>query len=323
MKKNYTIPIEQNKIDQLYNLWLNNGYDSINDIDIVEEHLNGIEKNISEIKLYTFETPTFIESSCITIYDKNLPVLAGLGEVCTEINSRGNGFAGKLCSIARDDFFSKNSAEAIFLGTINPKAQKIYENLGWVKIPRSKIMFNSKKGESFEDFINNYYTKTENSDIFINNGSPKFRISLIPYFFSQISNHNIDLNAYIIGNNYSSMCLSLYNKFDQITKNKGQWFVMTDHINKIYSTSSFKTISKDILRLDGTYKKGYEKYFIELLKNNLTAIDLLDSQRIICEVSNNDKDKIEIFRELGFRESYNNEIEGYKREENFKILEIK
>tara|TARA_B110000263_G_scaffold53065_1_gene44533 strand:+ start:999 stop:1970 length:972 start_codon:yes stop_codon:yes gene_type:complete len=323
MKKSYTIPIEQNKIDQLYNLWLNNGYETKEDIDIVENHLLGFEKDISEIKLYTFENPSSssIESSCITIYNKNLPIIAGLGEVCTEITSRGNGLAGKLCAIAKEDFFSKERSEGIFLGTVNPIAQKIYEKLGWVQIPKSKVMFNSKKGESFQDFIDGYYD--EKSDIFINNGSPKFRISLIAYFLSQISDYNVDINVGIIGNNYSSMCLSLYNKFDEITKNNGQWFVMSNHKNKIFSTSSFKNISKDILRLDGTYRKGYEKYFIDLLKNNLRIIDLNSPKRIICEILEKDQDKIELFKELGFLESKNYHKNTYEKGKVFSILERK
>jgi len=319
MKKKYTIPIEQNKIKQLYDLWLNNGYDTKSDIDIVDEHLLGIEKKVSEIKLYTFETSTFIESSCITIYDKKLPNLAGLGEVCTEINSRGNGLAGKLCNLAKDDFFSKDVAQGIFLGTVNPKAQRIYEKLGWVKIPNSKIMFNSKKGESFEEFITKYYA--EKSEIIFNNSSPKFRIPLIAYFFSQISDNTIDLNAGIIGNNYSSMCLSLYNKFDQITKDGGQWFVMSDHMNKIFSTSSFKNISKDVLRLDGTYKKDYENHFIELIKNNLRIIDSLNPKRIICEIFESNEEKIRIFEDLGFKYSNNKKIKEYVNGKNLKILE--
>ena len=323
MKKSYTIPIEQNKIDQLYNLWLNNGYETKEDIDIVENHLLGFEKDISEIKLYTFENPSSssIESSCITIYNKNLPIIAGLGEVCTEITSRGNGLAGKLCAIAKEDFFSKERSEGIFLGTVNPIAQKIYEKLGWVQIPKSKVMFNSKKGESFQDFIDGYYD--EKSDIFINNGSPKFRISLIAYFLSQISDYNVDINVGIIGNNYSSMCLSLYNRFDEITKNNGQWFVMSNHKNKIFSTSSFKNISKDILRLDGTYRKGYEKYFIDLLKNNLRIIDLNSPKRIICEILEKDQDKIELFKELGFLESKNYHKNTYEKGKVFSILERK
>ena len=52
MKKTYTIPIEEKTISQLYNLWLNNGYDSKDDIDIKEIHMSGIEKAVSEIKLY-------------------------------------------------------------------------------------------------------------------------------------------------------------------------------------------------------------------------------------------------------------------------------
>ena len=124
MKKNYTIPIEQNKIDQLYNLWLNNGYETKEDIDIVENHLLGFEKDISEIKLYTFENSSSIESSCITIYNKNSPLIAGLGEVCTEITSRGNGLAGKLCAIAKEDFFSKERSEGIFFRNSKSNSSK-------------------------------------------------------------------------------------------------------------------------------------------------------------------------------------------------------
>jgi len=321
MKKNYTIPIERNKIDQLYNLWLNNGYETNEDIDITKEHLLGIEKDISEIKLYTFENSSSIESSCITIYNKKLPIIAGLGEVCTEITSRGKGLAGTLCNIAKEDFFSNKSSEGIFLGTVNPSAKKIYKKLGWVKIPNSKVMFNSKEDISFQDFIDDYYY--DKSEIFIQNGSPKFRISLIPYFLSQISNHNVDINAGIIGNDCSSMCLGTYNRFDEITKNKGQWFVMSNNKNKIFSTSSFKSISNGTIQLDGTYKKGYENYFIDLIKNNLSTLNSDNCERIICEVLEIDQDKIQLFKELGFLETRNNESKTLKRGKVFKILEIK
>ena len=153
MKKTYTIPIEEKTISQLYNLWLNNGYDSKEDIDIKEIHMSGIEKAVSEIKLYTYEDENSINSSCITVYDKKLKKIAGLGEVCTKSDSRGKGFAKDLCRIAKEDFFSNSESEGIFLGTVNPLAQKIYENLGWVQIPNSKVMFNSKRNLTFEEFI--------------------------------------------------------------------------------------------------------------------------------------------------------------------------
>ena len=48
-------------------------------------------KEITNIKLFTYELDDQIKSSCITLYDKKLRTLAGLGEVCTEKKSRGNG----------------------------------------------------------------------------------------------------------------------------------------------------------------------------------------------------------------------------------------
>ena len=307
MKKTYTIPIEDKTISQLYNLWLNNGYDSKDDIDIKEIHMSGIEKAVSEIKLYTYEDENSINSSCITVYDKKLKKIAGLGEVCTKSDSRGKGFAKDLCRIAKEDFFSNSESEGIFLGTVNPLAQKIYENLGWVQIPNSKVMFNSKRNLTFEEFIHNYYGHSKSLEI--NEGSPKYRIPIIPYFFSEISSMKVDINVGIIGNNYSSMCLSTYNKFDKLSSEAGDWFVVSDDENKIYATSSYICDNNRNFRIDGTYKENFKKEFIKLISHNIHKLNEMNSKIIYSHILDEDKEKIEIFNQLGFKKKRNIKIQ--------------
>ena len=57
------------------------------------------------------------------------PRLGGLGGVATAPGSRGLGMATRLSSAARDDFHSEGG-DALFLGTRNPAARRIYARCG-------------------------------------------------------------------------------------------------------------------------------------------------------------------------------------------------
>ena len=142
MKKNYIIPITDEKINGLYDLWFNHGFE-IDGVDVDKTLLGGSEKNINQINLYSIEKDSDFLSSVILIFPKDNSTVSGLGEVCTRIDSRGRNYATNLCKLARDDFFSKSNAQGNFLGTTNPVAAKIYERLGWKKITNSLVMFNS------------------------------------------------------------------------------------------------------------------------------------------------------------------------------------
>ena len=300
MKKIYTIPINEKKIFQLYKLWLNNGYETEKDIDIKKNHLLGSEKEITNIKLFTYELDDQIKSSCITLYDKKLRTLAGLGEVCTEKKSRGNGYAKDLCNDAKEDFFSNKESEGIFLGTVNPVAQKIYENLGWIQIRNSKVMFNSRQNIDFDEFIYDFYNN--NQSLTLSKGSSEHRIPIIAYFLSEINEFKVDLNAGIIGNNFSSMCLSAYNKFESIRNNFGDWFVISDNRNKIFAISTIKNIDENNIRIDGNYKKNYKNEFINLIKSNIDSVNNLNLNSLYVNILEKYLEKKEIFNQLGFIE---------------------
>ena len=137
MQQKHIIPISDPKIENLYYLWLNNGFEKEEKIDIKKALLKGSEKDLHQINLYSIEHNGEILSSVILIFQRDNPYISGLGEVCTKIDVRGNNYASKLCKLARDDFFSIDNSECNFLGTVNPNAARIYKRLGWKK---SKIL---------------------------------------------------------------------------------------------------------------------------------------------------------------------------------------
>ena len=52
MQKKSIIPITDKKIDKLYKLWLENGFEKEEKIDFTKSLLRGSEKNINQINLY-------------------------------------------------------------------------------------------------------------------------------------------------------------------------------------------------------------------------------------------------------------------------------
>jgi len=310
MLKTYTIPITNHQIKDLFNLWIDNGFESERNIDINKNLLLGLENNVNSIKLYVFESNSFIQSSAIILSNNQNPSISALGEVCTSIKSRGNGYASKLCKKIVEDYFSIDKNEVIFLGTVNPVAKKIYESLGWESISNSDVMFNSKSQKSFESFLSEYYASTLEKKI--SNGNSNFRLSIIPFVLSLRSTHQIDLNSNINLINISSGCLSLYNKFDFIDEKNGKWFCIANNENNIFSVASFLKDESNNFRLDGLFNTLWHKESLKLMKYIIGQLKNETPKSIYVEIYEKDEYKFKLFVELGFivKESYKKEIEG-------------
>lgn len=298
MEKNYIIPIAKEKINGLYNLWFNNGFDNEDNVDVDKILLRGSEKNINQINLYSIERDSEFLSSVILIFPKDNPTISGLGEVCTRIDSRGRNYASSLCKLARDDFFSKSNAEGNFLGTVNPVAAKIYEKLGWKKITNSLVMFNSVNNISFDNFVEQNYISSEKLNI--SEGSPYFRLPLIPFVLSNKKFIYSDINVGILGELESSYCLSLYDKFDSLLKRNGNWYCMHNLNNQIYGISTYQEEKPKIYRIDGFNNHIYKNDFHNLLDKTIKSILEKDPLKIYVDVLMDDKYKYETFSELNF-----------------------
>ncbi len=303
MLKTYTIPITTKQITNLYDLWVNNGFENEKNIDINKNLLSGSEVKSNQIKLYVYEKAATVLSSAIIIINNNNPSISGVGEVCTSVNSRGKGLANALCEKIVDDYFLNNQSRAIFLGTINPVAEKIYKSLGWQMIKNTNVMFNSKNQDDFESFLLTY--NKPNSTKIITKGNSDFRISIIPFVLSQRSKNQIDLNSKVNLINKLSSCLGLYNKYDSLYVKKGNWFSVSDNENRLFSIVSYLEKEDKKFRIDGLFNYLYydeAKKLVEFVINKLVN---QKPNKISVEIYKKDTSKLQMFHELGFIEKNN------------------
>tara|TARA_B100000579_G_scaffold86857_2_gene68110 strand:- start:64761 stop:65723 length:963 start_codon:yes stop_codon:yes gene_type:complete len=303
MLKTYTIPITTKQITNLYDLWVNNGFENEKNIDINKNLLSGSEVKSNKIKLYVYEKAATVLSSAIIIINNNNPSISGVGEVCTSVNYRGKGLANTLCEKIVDDYFLNNQSRAIFLGTINPVAEKIYKSLGWQMIKNTNVMFNSKNQDDFESFLLTY--NKPNSTKIITKGNSDFRISIIPFVLSQRSKNQIDLNSKVNLINKLSSCLGLYNKYDSLYVKKGNWFSVSDNENRLFSIVSYLEKEDKKFRIDGLFNYLYydeAKKLVEFVINKLVN---QKPNKISVEIYKKDTSKLQMFHELGFIEKNN------------------
>lgn len=300
MLKTYTIPITTKQITNLYYLWINNGFENEKNIDIDKKLLSGAEFESNQIKLYVYENDNTVLSSAIIVTNNKNPSFAGLGEVCTSVNSRGKGLANSLCEKIVDDYFSSDQSKAIFLGTVNPIAEKIYKSLGWQTIYNSNVMFNSKNQDDFESFLITY-NKSKLPKNF-SKGNSDFRLSIIPFALSLRSINQIDLNSKVNLINKSSSCLGLYNKYDSLYLKNGNWFSVSDNENRIFSIVSYLEKENKEFRIDGLFNYLYAEDAKKLVVLAIDEIIKQKPNKIFVEIYKKDISKIQMFHELGFVE---------------------
>ena len=105
-----------------------------------------------------------LAGTCGIMTPRANPEFAGIGEVATRPEYRGRGIAGRLCRQALDEF-TENGGEAVFLGTENPSAARIYHRLGWRRIANSTVYANITSGASPEEYLADYFRAPSPVDI--------------------------------------------------------------------------------------------------------------------------------------------------------------
>ena len=316
MLKTYTIPISQKKSSNLYDLWIKNGFENEKNIDINKSLLSGSEVQSNLIKLYVYENKDQILSSAVIVMNIQNPSIAAIGEVCTSLNSRGKGLANSLCEKIIEDYFSNYQNNAIFLGTVNPIAEKIYKSLGWKNIDNSLVMFNSKNQDDFESFLNKYNKNEIRKNI--SEGNSNFRLSIIPFVLSIRSNNQIDLNSKINLINKTSSCLGLFNKYESLQFRQGKWFSLSDDENRIFSIVSYLEENNKSFRIDGLFNKFYYDDSKKLIKFLVNKLVNQKANKIYAEIYKKDELKLQLFHELGFTEENNFKKKIYDENLDFK-----
>ena len=205
--------------------------------------------------------------------------LGGLGEVAVHPNYRGLGVAKKLCQNALD-WFEKHHGTAIFLGTSNAAAGRLYASLGWEKIPNSAVMLRTNIDIAV---WNSDYYQYDSNDFRILDGSASDRVGMIPLVLSPNRKDPLDGNIplRLVTHAKQLSCMGLYPKYETLCRTgTGGWFSIYGG-NKLFGLISWKNEETQTITVDGFIHKnatGMSDFFIN---ESLARLRKKNPQQII------------------------------------------
>ena len=232
---------------------------------------------------------------------RSLPALGGLGEVATSPEARRTGIATELSRQARDDF-ADGGGQALFLGTVNHAAARIYFRLGWRKLAGANLMVNVLDGRSPEELLVDYFRGIGPVDV--RDPSPADRVPMIPLLVSPHDWQALDLNTGMMSTRYAvqDSCLGLYRRYMALTRDgRGAWFCASDDKGQLAGLSSALLDEEGRCSVDGFTRRESMDSWRALVQR---AADWGADRRaspIWATISVEDEEKLALFESLGFK----------------------
>ena len=233
---------------------------------------------------------------------KSDPSLGGLGGVLTDPEFRGMGIATRLCCMVRDDFRAWGG-RALFLGTDNPVAFRVYRRCGWRKLAGANVMVLMTNGESPEGFLEGYFGKRRRVTII--GATPAVRIPMIPLIVAPHDWELLDANAGICSTRYAiqKSCMGLYPRYEMIPAGgKGAWFAACADDGRTVGLATARLRDSGECQVDGFVHENFADEWRPLMRSIMGWAEEAGEAGLLAEVSVEDEDKGALFESFGFRE---------------------
>jgi len=294
-----TVPLDINTADNLSEFW-RNIFGSETDPDLPKHVFTGSESNHNTNLVYIEKENDTIASTCGVTKPLKIFNIGGFGEVATDPLFRKKGLATKLCEIAVDDF-RKDGGEALFLGTGNPEAARIYHRLGWRKMPGTSVMVNITNGNSPEEYLVQRFGTFEKYSV--ETSTPAARIPIIPLLVNPHDWHVLDANIGMYSTRYDTQhsCMGLYRRYSYIKADgQGEWFTSSTKDGRIVGLSSAKLINEEVGQIDGFSNARFENCWNQLIDMAINWVSAKGVKKISAKISVEDEEKQAKFFEIGF-----------------------
>ena len=290
------VPIPEMLADELMVFWA----DIFGDFDLSKEELLGSEHEHNSLYIYIKRYYDNIAGTCTVTVSSNNPSIGGLGEVATNSQFRRSGIATQLCSEAIEEF-RIHGGEALFLGTGNPEAARVYRRLGWMKLAGANVMVNMTNG-SPEEFLINHFS----SDIkpVVRVGNPDFHLQMIPLILSPNNWQVLDANLGIFSTRYKvqNSCMSLYPRYRSLSEgNRGAWCGAIANSGCVVGLSSVCLDKEGGYSVDGFTHESHRYVWSDLIQKAFDWGESHRSGRCYAKVSIEDEEKMSLFEEIGYR----------------------
>lgn len=304
-------PVEGPLIDELTALWeqtFNVASEALPPI------LQGDERDENRDYFYLVQADErVVGTSHLTVAPLD-SALGGVGEVAVPFEYRRQGYATALCTAARDRFRGLGG-DALFLGTVNPSAARVYHRLGWRRLAGSTVMACVTSERSPEEFVVDYFRAAgETSCVSISNGSARDRVPMIPLLLCPHDWQVLDFNVRLNSTRYEvqNSCMGLYPRYQELCKDdKGCWFSAHTQAGRLVGIASACVTQAGRAQVDGMAHQLYLSVWEELID---TAVCWARSRSDVVEalVSVEDEDKRARFEACGFRLARSREIETFQ-----------
>lgn len=300
MSQRYEIPIEQDLAEELFGFWKE--IFGAGDPDVPMGVFLGDEADDNRLITYLERDGGALTGTCgITISRAN-PRLAGFGEVATRPDYRGRGIASRLCGQAVEEFVEQGG-EAVFLGTGNPDAARIYHRLGWRRIAGSYVWANVTTGDSPEEYLADYYRV--GGEVSIVPGDASLRVPMIPLLLTphdwQVLDGNLPVPMVSIRYSMQSSCMGLCRKYYDLVKREGAaWFAAKTDDGRLVGISTAKVDDDNVCAVDGFIHARFADSYDSLIGAAIKWGRSRNADRITTKLSVEDEDKQAAFESLGF-----------------------
>lgn len=286
-------PLDNNLIDELVCFW-----EEIFGYTYSRKILAGDEVRYNRNLINIAREETKIVGTCNLTLPCHTTTVGGLGEVATSTEYRGHGIASMLCKNALTDFGSLGG-QALFLGTENPKATRVYERLGWQQISGSQVWINLIRG-SVDEFYKDYFKA--DSRVRIIEGNAAQRIPLIPLIVYPHKSKMLDSNTGMFSTTHTiqKSCMRLYPYYRNHEVNHDSiWLSALNEADSLFGLSTAIKKNGSYI-VDGFAHPSYWHTLPELITETCRLAEH-NKEKIRAFVEKEDTEKLSVFMQLGFK----------------------
>lgn len=254
--------------------------------------MNGTEAEYNIDWVYVaMEGDTLLGTVHATIPKKE-PRICGVSGVCTTLAARGKGVAKKLFGRMMEDIDAAGVMVSL-LGTGNPVAAKLYASFGFSYLVCSGVMARFRDCD-LVDFTKRAYAN-EPEQFWIVDGTPDFRIAMIPLVLHQGEQQLLDRNTNIMAKGMFAQgcCMSLFQRYLNLRDQGGEFYGAVDEGGMLGAMASVLPTDSGICA-DFFCCKAFDRAVPMLLKR------CEEWGKVYLQLLEGDKQKRAIVEELGY-----------------------
>jgi GNAT superfamily N-acetyltransferase len=246
-------------------------------------------------------------STCQLTVPVEQPELGGLGGVATAEDHRRQGLAERLCREARD-LFCDEGGEALFLGTVDPVAARIYRRLGWSRLAGSTVHVHVSADQSPEEFLVDWFRDADGS-VTVKPGTARARIPMIPLLLTPHTEQVLDANLDLVSIRYARQdsCMGLYPRYANLSAAGGAWFGGWSENGRLVGLASVRPLparegdSEWTAQIDGCVHRVARTAWRDLIEAALEWAGDAGASEALVVTSGEDESKRIQFEANGFR----------------------